>query len=261
MQGILKPIKEIVTVVTGGASGLGKGTVEWLHRNGSKIAILDIPQSEGAKVAKEMGNGVLFAPTDVTSQEQVNEAMKLVKKEFGRLDALVNCAGISYSFKLYAASRREKGPLDRFQRTMNVNVIGMANVITEALDVMIDNDQDEWGQRGVIINTSSIAAFDGQAGQASYAASKGAVASMTLPLARDFSNSGIRVMCIAPGVFDTPLVHGLHPKVVKFLENGVPFPSRFGKPAEFAALVEHIIQNPYLNGEVIRIDGSYRMPP
>jgi len=256
--------KELVALVTGGASGLGRAVVQRLVGNGYKVAILDIPQSEGEKLATEHGAKAVFTPADVTSDDQIIMAFEKVKNRFGRLDALVNCAGIAFAFKLYSTTKREMCDLSRIQRTMDVNVVGTLNCIRHSIPMFMENQPDEDGTRGVIINTSSSAAYDGQTGQCAYAASKGAIVSMTLPLARDLCHGhgpGIRVMGIAPGLFDTPLVSHLPSKAIKFLSSIVPQPHRLGKPDEFAALVQHIIENPYLNGEVIRIDGALRMPP
>jgi len=257
----MKSVKGLVTLVTGGASGLGRGTVERLHKHGSKIVILDIPQSTGAELAKKLEKDAIFVPTDVTNDEEVKNAIEKIRKEFGRLDAIVNSAGIGYAFKLYNASKREAKFGERIKHTLDVNVYGSLNVIRHGMDLMIDNEKDEMGQRGVIINVSSIAAYDGQIGQVAYSASKGAIASVTLPLARDFADIGVRAMAIAPGLFDTPLLRSLPPKVLAFLSNLIPNPQRLGSEEEFAALVQHIIENRYLNGEVIRLDGALRMPP
>jgi len=257
----MKSVKGLVTLVTGGASGLGRGTVERLHNYGSKIVILDIPQSTGAELAKKLEKDAIFVPTDVTNDEEVKNAIEKIRKEFGRLDAIVNSAGIGYAFKLYNASSREAKFGERIKHTLDVNVYGSLNVIRHGMDLMIDNEKDEMGQRGVIINVSSIAAYDGQIGQVAYSASKGAIASVTLPLARDFADIGVRAMAIAPGLFDTPLLRSLPPKVLAFLSNLIPNPQRLGSEEEFAALVQHIIENRYLNGEVIRLDGALRMPP
>ena len=261
VQNVLKPIKGLVALVTGGASGLGRGTAEYLHRSGAKVAVLDIPQSEGGEFVKELGENAIFTPANVTSQEQIESAVNSIKSNFGRLDAVINCAGIAYAFKIYNLTRKEMSPIDKIQKTIDVNLIGTINVIRHATGLMLENEKDEANQRGIIINTASIAAFDGQIGQTAYAASKGGIVSMTLPLARDLSDSGIRVMTIAPGLFDTPLLQSLPNKVRVFLNQLVPNPQRLGKPDEFAALVEHCIQNPYINGEVIRLDGALRMPP
>ncbi|KAL3110096.1 hypothetical protein niasHT_015699 [Heterodera trifolii] len=253
--------QRLVAIVTGGASGLGCATVRRLVAKGFNVSLLDLPMSEGAKVAEELGtaDNVLFSPVDVSSDEQVKKAMDATTEKFGGLNVLVNCAGIAFAQRLYNPSSRAQMDLDKIRRLIDVNIFGTINVIRHALPLLIDNVPDENDQRGVIINTSSIAAFEGQMGQTLYSASKGAVASLTVPLARDYSNNGIRVMAIAPGLMDTPLLSSLPPKVKKFLSGTVPFPNRLGKPEEFAALVEHIIDNHYLNGEIIRLDGGIRM--
>jgi len=191
----------------------------------------------------------------------VKAAMDSVKEKFGGLDTLVNCAGIAYAFKIYSTTKREMADMEKIKQTLNVNLLGTLNVSRHALHLMIDNQKDEAGQRGLIINTASVAAFDGQIGQVAYSASKGAVTAMTLPMARDMADSGIRVMCIAPGLFDTPLLQKLPTKVRAFLCNLVLNPSRLGDPDEYAALVQHIMENRYMNAEVIRLDGGLRMPP
>ncbi|CAD6197150.1 unnamed protein product [Caenorhabditis auriculariae] len=257
----LRATKGLTALVTGGASGLGRGTVETLARAGANVAILDLPQSKGAEVAKEIGGNVIFTPANVTSEAEVKAAFDQVKTSFGRVDAVVNCAGIAYAFKLYSISKKKMADLDKIQKTLDVNVIGSFNVIRHGVALMCEHEKDEQGQRGVIISTASVAAFDGQTGQSAYSASKGAITAMTLPLARDFADDGIRFMAIAPGLFDTPLLASLPEKVRTFLSQLVPNPSRMGGPQEYGALVQHIIQNGYLNGETIRLDGALRMPP
>lgn len=257
----LRSIKGIVALVTGGASGLGKGTVERLLNHGAKVAILDLPSSKGSELAKGYGSDCIFTPADVTSEDDVKKALEDVKKNFGRLDVNVNCAGIAFAAKLYSVSKKRMQEMERIRKTIDVNVLGTFNVIRHSVALIGENEKDDMGQRGVVINTSSVAAYDGQIGQSAYSASKGAIASMTLPLARDFADDGIRVMTIAPGLFDTPLLSSLPEKVHKFLCQLVPNPSRLGKPEEYGALVQHIIENRYLNGETIRLDGALRMPP
>ncbi|TKR77300.1 hypothetical protein L596_018297 [Steinernema carpocapsae] len=261
MASVIRSSKGLVTLVTGGASGLGRGTAERLISQGAKVAILDLPQSQGIQVAKELGENCIFTPANVTSEDDVKAAMGAVKDKFGRLDGLVNCAGIAFAFKLYSLNKKQLAPLDKIQKTLDVNVVGTFNVMRHAIELMSENEKDDMNQRGVIINTSSVAAFDGQTGQSAYSASKGAIAAITLPLARDFADDGIRVMAIAPGLFNTPLLSSLPDKVKNFLSQLVPNPSRMGHPEEYGALVQHILENRYLNGEVIRLDGSLRMPP
>uniref|UniRef100_A0A1I7Y2V5 3-hydroxyacyl-CoA dehydrogenase type-2 n=1 Tax=Steinernema glaseri TaxID=37863 RepID=A0A1I7Y2V5_9BILA len=261
MSSVIRSTKGLVTVVTGAASGLGHGTAARLINQGAKVAILDLPSSKGEEVAKALGKNCIFTPADVTNEADVKAAFAKVKSEFGRVDGTVNCAGIAYAFKLYNSKKGKMAELEKIQRTLNVNVIGTFNVIRYAVQAMGENKKDEMGQRGVIVNTASVAAFDGQTGQSAYSASKGAIAAMTLPLARDFADDGIRVMTIAPGLFDTPMLSSLPEKVKTYLGQLVPNPNRIGNPEEYGALVQHILENRYLNGEIIRLDGSLRMPP
>jgi len=254
-------LKGLVGLVTGGASGLGRATVERLVRNGASVMICDLPMSEGAKLSSELGPNCAFSPTDVASEPDVLKTLAMTKEKFGKLDVAVNCAGIGVAFKTYNFNKKLPHKLDDFQRCINVIATGTFNVLRLAAGLIGENTPNKDGQRGVIINTASIAAFDGQMGQIAYAASKGAIVSMTLPAARDLASQGIRVMTIAPGLFETPLLLALPEKVRNFLATTVPFPSRLGYPDEYAQLVESIIQNPMLNGEVIRLDGALRMQP
>uniref|UniRef100_A0AC34Q272 3-hydroxyacyl-CoA dehydrogenase type-2 n=1 Tax=Panagrolaimus sp. JU765 TaxID=591449 RepID=A0AC34Q272_9BILA len=258
---VLRPVKGLVALVTGAASGLGKGTAERLASQGAKVAVLDLPNSKGSDVANQLGGECIFTPADVTSEEDVKKAVSTVKEKFGRLDAVINCAGIAYAYKIYSVSKKRMEPIEKLQKTLNVNVVGTMNVIRYSVQTMHEQDKDEFKQRGVIINTASVAAYDGQVGQSAYSASKGAIVALTLPLAREFAEDGIRVMTIAPGLFDTPMLASLPDKVRTFLAQLVPNPGRLGNVHEYGALAEHIIQNRYLNGEVIRLDGSLRMPP
>uniref|UniRef100_A0A914CCG7 3-hydroxyacyl-CoA dehydrogenase type-2 n=1 Tax=Acrobeloides nanus TaxID=290746 RepID=A0A914CCG7_9BILA len=261
MTSFIRPVKGLVSVISGGGSGLGRGVVEQLHRAGGKVAIFDLPTSKGAEVAKTLGDRGFFAPVDVRNEEQVKTAYENVVKLFGRVDVNVNCAGIAFAERPFGIAKKDLKPIDNFKTTIEVNLLGTYNMLRYAIKHIHDNEFDDMKQRGVIINTASIAAFEGQAGQAAYAASKGGIVSMTLPLARDYANDGIRFMCIAPGIFDTPLLSTLPAKVKAFLNALVPNPNRMGNPEEFGALAQHIIENRYLNGEVIRIDGALRMPP
>uniref|UniRef100_A0A8C8RKZ0 3-hydroxyacyl-CoA dehydrogenase type-2 n=1 Tax=Pelusios castaneus TaxID=367368 RepID=A0A8C8RKZ0_9SAUR len=261
MAALLRSMKGTVGLITGGASGLGRATAERLVQQGGSAVILDLPTSDGECVAKELGEKCAFAPADVTSEEDVKAALALAQEKFGRLDLAVNCAGIAVAFKTYSAQRDIVHGLEEFQKVVNVNLVGTFNVIRLSAAVMCKYDRDPDGHRGVIINTASVAAFDGQVGQASYAASKGGIVSMTLPIARDLASVGIRVVTIAPGLFATPLLAGLPEKVQTFLARQVPFPSRLGQPAEYAHLVQCIVENPMVNGEVIRLDGAIRMQP
>jgi len=246
-----------VALVTGGASGLGLATVEKLLEAGAKVVILDLARDNGVEVAEKLGANVRFVGGDVRSTEEVTAALD-VAAGLGRLHVAVNCAGTGNGIKTYG-----KGgpfPLDEFSRIVEINLIGTFNVIRLAAERMAQGDPVD-GERGVIVNTASVAAFDGQIGQAAYSASKGGVVGMTLPIARDLAGIAIRVVTVAPGLFDTPLLAALPEDVKTALGKQVPHPARLGRPAEFGALVAHIVANPMLNGEVIRLDGAIRMAP
>lgn len=252
-------MQNAVALVTGGASGLGRATVERFARAGGRVILCDLPTSQGNEVAKEIGDNVIFVPVDVTSEADVTKAIDAAKDKFGRLDVAVNCAGTAVAFKTFNFNKNLPHRLEDFQKVINVNTVGTFNVIRLSSGLMGLNEPNIDGQRGVIINTASVAAFDGQIGQAAYAASKAAVVGMTLPIARDLSTQGIRVCTIAPGLFDTPMLKALPDKVRNFLAKSIPFPQRLGDPSEYAQLVESIVDNPLLNGEVIRLDGALRM--
>jgi NAD(P)-dependent dehydrogenase (short-subunit alcohol dehydrogenase family) len=247
------------SVITGGASGLGRATAERLHAGGANVVLLDLPTSSGADIARAMGVRSLFVGGDVTSAEDVSAGLETAARRFGSIQGLVNCAGIGPAEKTFG--RRGVADLGRFTRTIQVNLIGTFNCIRLAAAHMAGNAPDAEGERGVIINTASVAAFDGQIGQAAYSASKGGIVGMTLPIARDLAELGIRVCTIAPGLFDTPMVATLPEDVRVSLGKQVPFPSRLGRPTEYAALAVHIMENVMLNGETIRLDGAIRMPP
>ena len=249
---------QVKAVVTGGASGLGLATVRAIVEGGGQAAILDRNRDEGEKVAAELGGSVLFAETDVTSEEAVTAAIEAAVASFGGLNVCVNCAGLGSAMR--TAGKKGPMPLDVFKFTVEVNLVGTFNVARLAATRMLANEADE-GERGVIINTASVAAFDGQIGQVAYSASKGAVVAMTLVMARDLAREGVRCCTIAPGTFDTPLLGLMNEEMRAGLAAGIPFPSRLGDPAEFAALACHIMENRYLNGETIRLDGALRMPP
>jgi len=253
--------KNAVALVTGGASGLGRATVERFVRAGSKVVLCDLQSSPGADVAKELGDNVVFVPVDVTSEKDVTQALDVAKSKFGRLDVTVNCAGIAVAIRTYNFKKNAVHRLEDFAKVINVNTVGTFNVIRLSAGLMGVNEPNVDGQRGVIINTASVAAYDGQIGQAAYSASKAAVVGMTLPIARDLSTQGIRICTIAPGLFATPMLLALPEKVRNELAKSVPFPQRLGKPEEYAQLVESIVDNPMLNGETIRLDGSIRMQP
>lgn len=240
---------------------MGRATVERLVQNGSRVVIVDLPKSDGHQLAKELGANTIFVPGDVTSESDITAALEATKSSFGRLDFTVNCAGTAAAFKTFNFNKKLPHRLEDFTRVLTINTIGTFNVIRLSAGLIGENEPNVNGQRGVIINTASIAAYDGQIGQAAYAASKAAIVGMTLPIARDLSTQGIRVVTIAPGLFDTPLLSSLPHKVRDFLGKTVPFPQRFGNPSEFAQLVESVIENPMLNGETIRLDGALRMMP
>ena len=246
-----------VALVTGGASGLGEATTRRLHAAGAAVVILDLPSSPGKALAEELGDRVRFAPTDVRDEEQVQAAIDLAR-ELGTLRIVVNCAGVGTPGRV--VGKRGPLPLEDFANVVSINLIGTFNVLRLAAAAMVENERVD-GDRGVIVMTASIAAYDGQIGQAAYAASKGGVVGLTLSAARDLADKAIRVMTVAPGTFETPMLSGLPGDVKSVLEAQVPHPSRLGSPAEYASLVAHIIDNPMLNGEVIRIDGALRMPP
>ncbi|XP_063986907.1 3-hydroxyacyl-CoA dehydrogenase type-2 [Diachasmimorpha longicaudata] len=254
-------LKNVVALVTGGASGLGRGTAQRFVRNGGKVVIADLPISKGNEVAQELGENAVFTPVDVTSETDIIQALEIAKEKFGRLDVVVNAAGIATAIRVYNYKKNHAHDIETFSKIIQVNTIGTFNVIRLAVGLIGVNTPNEDGQRGVIVNTASVAAFDGQIGQAAYAASKAGVVGMTLPIARDLANQGIRVCTIAPGLFETPMLQNLPDKVRNFLSKSIPFPQRLGKPEEYAQLVESIILNPLLNGETIRLDGALRMQP
>jgi len=249
-------IKDNVFVVTGGASGLGAATARMIVDGGGKVVLVDVNQQAGMALETELGSHARFVQTDVTSDESARNAFA-VAQSMGQLRGLVNCAGVAPAEKVVGKEGAHK--LDSFARTININLVGSFNMIRLAAEIMSASTSDDTGERGVIVSTASVAAFDGQLGQAAYAASKGGVVAMTLPIARELARAGIRVMTIAPGIMETPMLMGMPPEVQDALGKMVPFPSRMGKPSEYAALVEHIFSNQYLNGEVIRMDGAIRM--
>jgi len=252
-------IKNHVFLVTGAASGLGAAAARLLVSEGGSVVIADLDREAGKALASELGNAARFALTDVTSESDGKAAVDLALQAFGHLHGLVNCAGIAPSEKVVGRDGPHR--LDTFVKTVNINLVGTFNMIRLAAAAIAKESPGEDGERGVIVNTASIAAYDGQVGQAAYAASKGAVVSLTLPIARELARSGIRVVTIAPGAFATPMMSEFPEEVQDALARSVPFPSRLGRPAEFAALVKHICGNTMLNGETIRLDGALRMPP
>lgn len=252
-------MKSTVAIVTGGASGLGEATVKNIIQKGGKAAVFDVNEEKGTNLAKELGDQTMFVHADVTNEESIVSAFSKVVNKFGKVTALINCAGIGNGEKTYS----KHGPhrLETFKKVIEVNLIGTFNAIRIGAEKMANNEPNEHEERGVIINTASVAAFDGQIGQAAYSASKGGVVGMTLPIARDLASLGIRVVTIAPGLFHTPLFQKLPERIIQSLESQVPFPKRLGNPKEYAMLVQQIIENPYLNGETIRLDGAIRMQP
>lgn len=246
--------------VTGGASGLGEATARLLAERGARVTLFDLPDSRGAEVARAIGAAARFAPGDVRDETQVSAALADCAAVQGAIRALINCAGIGTAHRT-VDKEGTPFPLDTFRRTIEVNLIGTFNVIRLAAARMIGNPPDAEGERGVVVNTASIAAFDGMIGQAAYAASKGGVVGMTLPIARDLAQHGIRVCAIAPGPFRTPLLEGLAAPALEALAASIPFPPRLGRPAEFAALACQILENAMLNAAVIRLDGALRMGP
>ena len=246
-------------LVTGGASGLGGAVVDMVVGAGGRAVILDLNDEKGREKASQLRSVVRFVKGDVTQEADVQNAVDTAAVDFGQLDGLVNAAGIPAAERVLG--REGVLPLDRFTRVIHVNLIGTFNAIRLAAAAMDRNTPNAAGERGVIVNTASVAAFDGQIGQAAYSASKGGIVGMTLPIAREFARIGVRVMTIAPGTFDTPLLAALPEAARVSLAQQVPFPSRLGRPEEYAALVRHIFENEMLNGEVIRLDGAIRMAP
>ncbi|AOG11198.1 3-hydroxyacyl-CoA dehydrogenase [Agrobacterium sp. RAC06] len=244
-------------IVTGGCSGLGAATVRMISEAGGRVLIADRDRDRWPSLVRELGDNVAFLETDVTRAQDGAAAIEAATKAFGNVRGLINCAGVAPAEKVVGRD----GPhgLESFERTIGINLVGTFNMVRLAAAAIQTNEPDEEGERGVIINTASVAAFDGQIGQAAYAASKGGIAAMTLPIARELARFGIRVMAIAPGVFETPMMAGMPEQVREGLASSVPFPPRLGRPVEFAALARHIIENTMLNGEVIRLDGAIRM--
>jgi len=247
-------------VVTGGASGLGEATARALAARGARVAILDLASSKGPEVAASLGDAALFCEADVTREDQVVAALDTAVERFGAVHVAISCAGIGMAGRTVG---KDGAPFDLglFTKTVQVNLVGTFNVIRLAAARMIGNDANEAGERGVLVNTASVAAFEGQIGQAAYSASKGGIVGMTLPVARDLARHGVRCCTIAPGLFATPLLMTLPEPARQALGASIPFPSRLGDPPEFAALACHIVENPMLNGETIRLDGAIRMQP
>ena len=245
--------------VTGGGSGLGAATALLLAENGAQVVLADVDEESGEQMASQIGNGAKFIRTDVTDEASVQDALDSVVETFGSLSGVVNCAGIGPAARV--VGKKGVHDLGLFTRTVEINLVGTFNVIRLAAVRLAGNEPDDEGERGLIINTASVAAYDGQIGQAAYAASKGGVVALTLPVARELASSGIRVVTIAPGIFETPMLAALPEDAKESLGKQVPFPQRLGKPEEYAALAKHIVENRMLNGEVIRLDGAIRMAP
>jgi NAD(P)-dependent dehydrogenase (short-subunit alcohol dehydrogenase family) len=246
-------------IISGGSSGLGAATVKRFHAGGARVVIADVNVERGQELASELGDAVAFCATDVTSAAQAQAAVELAHARFGGLSGLVNCAGIGPAERV--VGRNGPHRLETFAQVIQVNLLGAFNMIRLAAAVMAKGTPNAAGERGVIVNTASIAVWDGQIGQAAYAASKGGIVAMTLPIARELASSGIRVCTIAPGIFHTPMLAGLPAEVQGSLAKSVPFPPRLGRPEEYATLAQHIVENEMLNGESIRLDGALRMAP
>jgi NAD(P)-dependent dehydrogenase (short-subunit alcohol dehydrogenase family) len=252
-------LNEVKALITGGVSGLGLAVARKVVANGGQAVLLDINDEAGAKVEAELGGAVSYVRTDVTSEQGVMDAVKLAVEHMGLINAAVNCAGIIGAGRVLG--REAPMALDFFSKVIQVNLVGSFNIIKAAGAAMEFNTPGPEGQRGVIVSTASVAAFDGQIGQAAYSASKAGIAGMTLPVAREYARIGVRVNTIAPGIFWTPMVDGMPEHIQESLSASIPFPSRLGKPEEFAELVAHIMENEYLNGETIRLDGAVRLAP
>ena len=250
-------IKGKVAIVSGGASGLGEACCRLLVENGAKVSFMDLQEDRGEGLSSELGDAALFCKTNVADVASVQAAVEKTIENFGAIHAAISCAGVSDATKVL--TKDGPMPMERFNKVVQINLMGTMHVIRSAVEQMVKNMPNDEGERGVIINTSSGAAFEGQIGQASYSASKAGVVGITLQLAREFSAQGIRVMTISPGLFETPMVAGLPDKIKESLVKTLPFPKRMGKPVEFAKLALHIVENTMLNGETIRLDGAARM--
>jgi len=250
-------IKGCTALVTGGASGLGEASVRQLVQDGARVAIMDVEEDRGNRLVGELGNSVIFCKTDVTDEKSVQASIDKAMDVFGAIHIALNCAGIATPAKII--SKKGSIPVELFNRVIQVNLVGTLTIIKNAAEKMLNNSPNADGEKGVVINTASVAAFEGQIGQASYSASKGGIVGMTLPIAREFADYGIRVVTIAPGLFETPLMAGLPEKAKEALVQMVPFPKRLGRPSEFAQTVKHIIENPLFNGATIRLDQAIRM--
>lgn len=252
-------VKQTVAFVTGGASGLGEATVRRMVALGGRAAIVDMDEVKGNALAAELPGNTVFVKTDVTDEASVRAAVTRTVETLGGLNVVVNCAGVGLPLKVLG--KQGVHPLNEFNRVIQINLVGTFNVIRLTVEKMVGNEPNDQGERGVIVSTASAAAFEGQIGQAAYSASKGGVVGMTLPIARELAAHGIRVATVAPGLFLTPMAGGLPDAVVEALGKSVPFPPRLGNPPEYALLIQQIIENPYINGETIRLDGALRMAP
>lgn len=250
-------VKGSVAVITGGASGLGEATVRNFVEGGGQVSILDVQEEKGQRLAAELGDDVIFCMTDVTDEQSVQNAIDKTMAAFGGIHIAVNCAGVGDAAKVLG--KEGPMPMEVFNKVVQINLVGTMMVTRLAAEKMVANPPNDDGEKGVVINTASAAAFDGQIGQPAYSASKAAVVGMTLPIAREFAEYGLRIVTIAPGLFETPLLAALPEKVRVSLGKMVPFPNRLGKPSEFAMLARQIVENPMLNGETIRLDGALRM--
>jgi 3-hydroxyacyl-CoA dehydrogenase/3-hydroxy-2-methylbutyryl-CoA dehydrogenase len=247
-----------VAIVTGGASGLGRATVEKFLAGGASVAIFDFNEQEGQELAQTLGEKVIFCAVNVTDDDAIAAGIDAVMQHFGAIHICVNCAGRGGG-ATKTLGRGGRFPMALFRDVININLVGTFNVLTQAAEKMAENEPSDTGERGVIINTASIAAFEGQRGQAAYSASKGGLVGLTLPIARDLAYYGIRIVTIAPGVFETPILGGLSDEVKTGLAKDIPFPHRLGQSEEYAELAQHVVQNAYLNGETIRLDAALRM--
>jgi 3-hydroxyacyl-CoA dehydrogenase / 3-hydroxy-2-methylbutyryl-CoA dehydrogenase len=252
-------IENKTAIITGGASGLGEASARRLAGLGANVVVLDLNEDRGQALANELGGKAAFFKTDICSTSDIEQALDFAKEKFGKIDIVINCAGVSSGMK--TASKKGPHDLDYFRKVININLVGVFDVMRQSAYQMLQNDLNDEGGRGVMINTASVAAFDGQIGQVAYSASKAALTGMTLPVARDLSGDGIRMCTIAPGLFSTPMMQALPEQVRIDLAKTVPFPPKLGDPDEFAMLAQQIVENPMLNGETIRLDGAIRMSP
>jgi NAD(P)-dependent dehydrogenase (short-subunit alcohol dehydrogenase family) len=251
-------IKNKVVIVSGGASGLGEASVRLFIESGAKVGIFDLDEAKGKALANEFAGKALFCKTDITSTDSVQAAMNATLKAYGRVNIAINCAGILVGAKIL--SRKGTFPMDKFNRVVQINLVGTMNVVCAAVQAMMKNEPDENNERGVIINTASAAAFSGQVGQAAYSASKAGVIGMTLPIAREIGDYGMRIVAVSPGIFETPMVQGMPDNAKQRIIECIPFPKRFGKPVDFALLAQSIVENPYINGTTIMLDGAAQLP-